>query len=357
MKLPTQSDIARLAGVSRATVSFVLSGRSGGTIAVTEETRQRVLQVAKELGYEPNASAVSLRLKKTHNIGITLPNLSNPHMQEILCGAAQEALEHDYNLLVFYTEMNSENEKASIRELLRGRIDGLVMLPSFANALQEEFSLLSERRNPVVIAGNYYSQFPELDSVTPGHDRGAALVMKHLLDLGHREIGLLFGVPRKPLGKERLDAYTSALREAEIPIEEGLTIETGTSYQDGYEAALRLLQRKSRPTAILAINDVLAVGALHAASDAGLCIPEDLSVAGFDNNDYTAFLNPPLTTVNVNAREIGAQSLRLVVRRIEEPERPFEHLRIPFELIVRASTGPVPTRSVRRAAKVLSSVS
>jgi LacI family transcriptional regulator len=350
MKLPTQSDIARIAGVSRATVSYVLSGRAGGAIKVTEDTRRRVLKVSEDLGYQPNAVAQSLRLSVTGKIGITIPDLSNPHLQTILCGAAEEAQKNDYNLLLVCTEMRPEYERIGIRELLRRSIDGLILLPTYVNILEEEYQLLTKRRSPIVVAGNYYDHLKELDTVIPGHDEGAVLMMRHLLGLGHRRIGLIFGVIRKPLGNERLLMYKKMLEEEGLQLCDSLVIQTGITYQDGCNAANILFNQDPPPTAILAINDVLALGAMHAALQRGLHIPEDISIAGFDDNNYSAFLNPPLTTVDVNAHEIGVQCIRLVIQRIEYPERPYINHRIQPQLKIRGSTAPVES-SVQIATK------
>jgi LacI family transcriptional regulator len=349
MKSPTQSDIARLAGVSRATVSYVLNQRFSGPITVTDDTRQRVVQVAQELGYEPDAAAVSLRSHKTFNIGITIPDLHNPHMQEILYGASQEANTLDYRLLLLTTDMRPDFEKTCVRELLRRRIDALVMLPSYANVLVDEFNVLSQRRSPVVVAGNYYNQNGNLDTVTPGHDVGAEEMMQHLIDLGHRRIGFIMGVMRKPLANERLEAYYKILRQAGISDCERMVVESGITYEDGYWAADRLLASDPAPSALLCINDVLALGAMHAVCEHGLRIPIDISVAGFDNNGYSPFLNPSLTTLNVNAHEIGRECVRLVVQRIEDPERAFEHVRIPAQLMIRDSTGPASEAHVNQS--------
>jgi len=351
VKVPTQSDIAKKVGVSRATVSYVLSGRSGGNISVTEQTRQRVLHVSRELGYESNDSAVSLRLRRSCNLGIVLLTINNPHMLQILGGATQAAVQNDYNMLVFYSEMRPDVEKVGIRELLRGQIDGLILIPTYATDLQDELDMLSKQRRPVAITTNNYYPCAELDSVTPGHDLGANELMTHLLQLGHRTIALLRHFAHKPLGQERLDAYINGLQSAGIAYAEDLVIETGTTYQDGYAAGMYLLQRQPRPTAIVALTDVLALGVCHAVIASGLRIPEDVSVAGFDNNDYTAFLNPPLTTVDVNALEIGAQAVQLVLERIAHPDRPFQHRRIAHQLIVRGSTGPAPTQVLQESPK------
>jgi LacI family transcriptional regulator len=341
MKQPTQLDVAKLAGVSRATVSYVLSGRSGGAISVSTETRKRVLKAADDLGYEPNATARSLRLSTTYNIGITIPDMKNPHMQEILCGAAHAAQACDYNLLLFSTDLKPENEILSLRELASRRIDGLIILPTFVNVLQKEFEVFSEKRSPIVITGNYYNEICGLDCVIPSHDIGAAQMMKHLISLGHKDIGFILGVSRKPLASERLTAYYQSLKSQGWEINPEHIIETSTTYMHGFQAAQQLLLLDPRPTAILCINDLLAVGAMYAIHQQGLHIPEDISIAGFDNIEISSFIHPPLTTVDVNARTIGEKSLKLVLDRIENPEKQYEQIRIPAQLIIRSSTGPV----------------
>lgn len=340
-KLPTQSDIAKMTGVSRTTVSYVLNERPSGPIKVTDETRQRILQVAREIGYEPNASARSLRSSSTCNIGITIPDLDNPHMQEILSGASKEAQAQGYHLLLVSTEMQPEYERESIRELLRRRIDGLIFLPTYVNIFDIEFQLMASRRNPIVVAGNYYEKNLKLDTVVPEHDQGSLALMEHIIGLGHRRIGFIYGVIRRPLGTERLENYNHALLQAGIKTDPSWVIEAGITYQDGYLAAQRLLNLPLHPTAILAINDVLAAGAMHAAFEMGFRIPQDISIAGFDDNDYSAYLNPALTTIKVNARRIGQECVRLVAQRIDDPNRPFEQRRIPYQLVVRGSTGRV----------------
>ena len=305
--------------------------------------------MAKELGYESNASAVSLRLRKTRNLGIVLLTINNPHMLQILWGATRAAVHNDYDMLVFYSEMRPDVERLGIRELLRGQIDGLILIPTYSPNLKDELDMLSKRRRPVAITVNTYYPFAELDSITPSHDLGANDLVSHLLQLGHRSIALVKHATYKPLGQERLDAYHNGLQSAGIAYQEDLVVETGSTYQDGYEAGMVLLQRRPRPTAIVALTDVLALGVCRAVVASGLRIPEDISVAGFDNNDYTAFLNPPLTTVDVNAHEIGAQAVQLVLARIAQPDLPFQHRRIAHELVVRGSTGQVPSQLLHQS--------
>jgi DNA-binding LacI/PurR family transcriptional regulator len=340
MKISTQADVARLAGVSRATVSYVLSRRKNGPISVTEETRQRILKAAEQLGYVPNAAAQSLRLSESKTIGFTIPDMNNPHGWEIINGAESEARRAGYNLLLFSTLMEIEHERTSIAAISRRQIDGLIFHPIHHALLQDEINLIMRTGRPVVILGQH--AIPELDTIIGGYDEGARLVMDHLLALGHRRIGYIHGVAYKGLGKERLEAYRNCLLQAGIPVAEENIVYTGINISDGYLAANELLNHRPRPTALLVINDLLAIGAMHAVIDHGLEIPKDISIAGFDDIDIARFLNPSLTTLRVNAREIGITAVRLVLDRLADPERTSVLVTVPYQFIQRASTGPAP---------------
>ncbi len=346
MKRPTQSDVARVAGVSRATVSYVINGRADGRVSTTEETRQRVLLAVEQLDYQPDASAQSLRLGKTGTIGVLIPDMHNPHYWQIVYGVEEEARARGYDLFLSSTALDPDRELGSMRALLQRRIDGLVLLLTFRNPGDEAVAALIRQRSPVVLVGGK-DDAPDLslDVVEPDHGTGAIALMAHLLALGHRRIGLVHGVAAPHLAAERMAAYARMLRAAGVEPDETLIQRCGPSLPDGYEAALRLLDRSPRPTAIVAINDYLALGVLRAAADRGLRVPADLSVAGFDDIEITPYLCPALTTVRVNAEELGRRALRLVLERIHDAQRPPQHVRIPAALVSRESTGPAPCQT------------
>lgn len=272
-QVPTQVDVARLSGVSRAAVSYVLSGRSGGSISISEETRLRIMQAAEELGYQPNAAAQSLRQQASHTIGVTISELNNPHSWEIVRGVEDEARAKGYQLRLLSSGMNPDLEQLSFRNLLQQRIDGLVLMSTYNKNLAEDFQMLARRNSPLVVLGRYSDDVRDIDTVTPGHGDGAVQILEHLVELGHRRIGFVMGVLRPPLGNERIDAYRQILQQHELPVEEDLIEHCGTTIAEGYQAALRLFGRSPRPTAILSINDLLAIGVLHAAADSGLHVP------------------------------------------------------------------------------------
>jgi DNA-binding LacI/PurR family transcriptional regulator len=215
-------------------------------------------------------------------------------------------------------------------------------VPTLINVLESDLKLLSHHHNPVVVFGYLHEKIPGVDTVKSDYGGGAIQMMSHLLELGHRRIGFIFGVVKKTLGDERLLAYQMMLNKAGLPVDETLIIRTGTTYQDGYLAALELINRSPRPTAILALNDVLAIGAMHAIYEKGFRIPEDISVAGFDDIDVSPYHNPSLTTLNVNAEELGRTSIRLIIQRLSNTGIEPQNILVPPKVIIRKSTGPVP---------------
>lgn len=334
MKQPTQSDVARLAGVSRATVSYVVNGLTESDISITEETRQRVLKAVQELGYQPDATAQSLRSGTTNTIGLLIPDMHNPHYWQIAQGVESEAQKEGYDLLLASTSLDPHREIHTVQALSRRRIDGLILLLTYTEQVQDELKKMVNRHRPIVLVnGNH----PDIDSVNANYAACAAQVMAHLIELGHRRIGLVHGVAHSGLGADRLNAYYQELTRAGLPIDESLVEWCGTTIAAGYEAAQRLLQ--AHPTAIVVINDLLALGVLRAIANAGLRVPEDISVASFDDIDMAAYLNPALTTVRMDAEELGRAAIRIILNRLRNPKLPPQQVTIASDLVLRASTG------------------
>lgn len=341
MKRPTQADVAKLAGVSRAVVSYVLNDRTEGRIAITPETRRRVLAAIGQLGYQPDAAAQSLRLGRTHSVGVLIPDAHNPHYWQIVQGVESEAQARGYDLFLSSTSLDPDRELAAVRALMRGRIDGLILILTYRGLLDPELQMLAHTRNPLVLVGASPGSECRCDMVTPGLASGAPEMMRYLIGLGHRRIGFIFGVAAPELGADRLDAYRRELAAAGEPVDESLIVRCGPRLEDGYRTALRLLDRNPRPTALLAINDYLAFGVLRACAERGLRVPEDISVAGFDDIESSSYLVPALTTVRTNAEEIGRSAMRLLLERMQQPDETCRQMYVPAELAVRGSTGPV----------------
>lgn len=341
-KRPTQADVARVAGVSRATVSYVVNGLANGQVSISQETFQRVQAAVLKLGYQPDARAQALRSGgKTNTLGLLLPDLNNPFYWKIAAAVEQEAQKAGFDLLLFSTSLSAEREAHTLNALARRQIDGLILSLTFPDALSQTLKQLGRRLNPVVILGK---QLENLDTVAvnPGYQVYARHIMTYLFTMGHRTIGLIYGVVNPNIDSGRLAAYREALQEFGLEVDESLIDHCGTTLQDGYQAAYRLLAHQPRPTALVAINDLLALGALRAIAEHDLTVPRDISIVGFDDIDMAAYLNPPLTTVHYDAEAVGQAAVRLILARLNDPERPSEVIQLPTRLITRGSTAAAP---------------
>jgi LacI family transcriptional regulator len=346
MKRPTQVDVARLAGVSRATVSYVLNQQKEGRVPISDETQQRVREAAKELGYEPDARAQSLRSGSTRTLGLLIPDSQNPHFWQIVSGVSREARNAGYDLLLSSSDLDREQEETSLKVLSQRRVDGLILLVAFTALSQEKLDEMAARRLPIVMIGCRDGSF---DCIGSNYSDSAAAVMAHLTALGHKRIGFIHGVANLRLGQDRLQAYGNGLRDAGLPYDENLVEHCGASIEDGYNAAIRLLNHPDRPTAIIAVNDLLAMGVLRAAADLKLNIPTDLSVVGYDDIPMANYTAPRLTTVHMDAEAIGQGAVKLLLQRLEDRKQPLQTVQLPTRMIIRESTARAPDAGVSSA--------
>lgn len=347
MKRPTQVDVARLAGVSRATVSYVINNRTDGKVPISEETRQRVLAAIAELDYVPDARAQALRSGNTKTIGLIIPDIHNPHFWEIADGVEQEANAASYHILLSSIPPENKDAEDIFKDLSQRRIDGLVMVPSFIYHSAEAQKILSnllKRRLPIVGMMAEHSEVNcQIDRVISDYREVTLEIMQHLLSLGHKRIGFIYGIAVPELGNDRLHAYQESLRTAGLPLDPSLVVECGPTVEDSYHATQQLLALPNRPTALLAINDLLAVGALRAIGDLNLHVPQDISVIGYDNIPLSKYLVPRLSTASKNGERMGREAIRLLLARLQDPERPCQTIRLPARLILRESIGPAPS--------------
>jgi LacI family transcriptional regulator len=345
MKRPTQVDVARLAGVSRATVSYVVSGLADGQVPISAKTRQRVRAAVEELGYEPDARAQALRSGDTKTIGLIIPDIRNPHFGENVDGIEQEVRASGYRLLLSDTALNDEYATDIFKDLSRRRIDGLILMGSFivqSAEAQKTLSQLLKRRLPFVQISDHYNINPHVDCVVADYRTATLEMMSHLLSLGHRRIGLIYGVEQTESAEDRLLPYKESLQAAGLAVDQDLIVKCGPTIEDGYQAARRLLKLTTRPTALVAINDLLAIGVLRATADLGLSVPGDLSLAGFDDIPMANYLLPRLTTVSKDAVRLGREAVKLLMARLREPGRPRQEIRLLPHFIIRESTGQAP---------------
>ena len=348
MKRPTQVDVARIAGVSRATVSYVMNDQVSGKVPISEETRQRVLQAIEELGYVPDARAQALRSGSTKTIGLIIPDIHNPHFWETADGVEQEAYTAGYHMLLSSIPPEDKFAEAAFRNLSQRRIDGLIMVPSFiyhSEEAQKTLKYLLKRRLPIVGMMADHGRMSDtimIDRVVSDYRDTTIEIMKHLLSLQHRRIGFIYGIAVPDLGTDRLFAYRESLQAAGLTYDPSLIVECGPTIEDSYLATRRLLESPSRPTALLAINDLLAVGALRAMKDLNLNVPQYISLVGYDDIPMAKYMVPRLSTASKDGKEMGREATRLLLARLQDPDRPRQEIRMPARLILRESTGQAP---------------
>ncbi|MBK8138156.1 MAG: LacI family DNA-binding transcriptional regulator [Chloroflexi bacterium] len=334
---PTQIDVARRAGVSRSTVSYVLNDETKLKIQISDETRQRVRDAIAELGYEPDARAQSLRSGSTNIVGVIIPAIQNPFFWQMLSGISDGLQEAGYSLHLTHHPLDLQQEASTIRALTRQPVDGFILLAAAKYLLPRLTDYLRKSGRPLV---EITSAKAEFDHVVHAYNSGTRALMAHLLELGHRRIGFVYGIAREVQGFDRLLTYREALENAGLAVDKSLEAHFGETLEEAYRAAYAMLDRPDRPTALLVINDMLAVAVIRAAADLGLSIPGDLSVASFDDIPSASYTVPRLTTVSGKAEESGRDAVRLLLNRFAEPDLPQQVTTAKVELIIRESTGP-----------------
>jgi LacI family transcriptional regulator len=332
-KRPTIYDVARLAGVSTATVSRALNG----TGQVAESKRSAIEAAVERLGYRPNTIARSLVTRSTQTIALLLPDITNPFYAELVTGIQQLTRERDYTMLLCTTDFDPEQEERYLR-LLRAKhvdgalVDGLVLPP-------ERIARFVEDGFPIVCLDR------DVDSrsvplVQVDNRMGARLATEHLLALGHTRIAHVMGAAAR-ISEERLLGYQAALTHAGLAPDSSLIAFGGFTETGGHDAMQSLLEIQPALTAVFAANDLSAIGAINAIAASGRSVPADVSVVGFDDVRLAPYTTPPLTTIRQPAEEIARHSTELLLGMIEgRPPGKLHHI-FPPELIVRASTAHI----------------
>ncbi|MGE5591190.1 MAG: LacI family DNA-binding transcriptional regulator [Bacillota bacterium] len=331
---PTIADVARLAGVSTATVSRVINSQS----IVAPATRERVLTAVRELGYQPNALAASLVRQRSHTLGVVLPDISNPFFPQVVRGLEDAAHASGYNVILCNSDLDTVKEIEYFEVLRQKRVDGLIY--HSGTITQAHLEAFRRLKLPVVLAATHDPE-GALPCVLVDNRRAAREAMEHLISLGHRRVAVVAG--SDPVsGESRLDGYRDALRRHGLRLEEGLTLHAEWNADEAYEATRALLRRQDLPTAIAAASDLMALGVMGALQDAGLRVPQDVSVIGFDNIRLAATIRPALTTMAQPMYEIGKEAALMLIRCLKE-EGGAEAIRgrrlvLPHRLEVRQST-------------------
>ena len=333
---PTQYDVARLAGVSQATVSQVLNNPTAN--AFPEETRRRIFHAMEIVGYEPNVLARSLRIGETHMLGVIFPDSANPFFAEVGRHIENMAFDQGYSVILCNTEGNLERERYYADLLSRKQVDGIIFVAGGNQA--DCLYLLLERNMPVVVVDR---DLPDcaVDAVLLDNFYGGSLAAQYLFDLGHRRVGCITGPSNVNPSAERVAGFRSILGEHGLAIEEGWIKQGDFQLESGWRRAHEILGAPDRPSAIFACNDLIAVGVLRAAAELKLRVPGDLSLVGFDNIELASYTAPPLTTIAQPTIEIGTKSVTMLIERIKNREREPRRELLASSLVVRSSTAPI----------------
>jgi len=329
----TLADVATEAGVSVMTVSRVVNERSG----VGEATRRRVRAAIEALGYRPNIVARGLKAARSHTLGLLVPDITNPYFPDIVRGAEDVALAAGYTLLLNNVIEDTGREAAALLAFEDRRVDGVIAVsPRLPEARLHELlrrhvaAVVVNRRAPADIAG----------SVRVDHEVGAHLAVRHLLEGGCRMLGLLAGPPDSHAGLERRRGVASELSVEGMELPDDRVIFGAPTMEGGTRAARELLARHPDVDGLVCFNDLVAAGAMQALGEAGLRIPADVAVIGYDDIAYARMFSPALTTLRVPTYDVGAHAMRMLLARMDDRQRDVGIVVQP-ELVIRASTRPV----------------
>ncbi len=327
----TRKDVAERAGVSVTVVSYVVNN---GPRPVSSATRARVEKAIEELGYYPNELARSLRRQRSLTIGLLIPNLTNPVYAEIARNMEDVCTEAGYLVLLCDSARDPAQEKRFIFMLRAKQVDGLVMIPS-----QDPLELIEPLQAAFIPTVVLEHDLPQAHCIAIDDLRGGRMGTQHLLSLGHRRIGLIRRYPSSALSCDRFTGYRQTLEAAGITYDPSLAVECEAGQAAGYQAMQQLLALPEPLTAVFTHNDVLALGAMHAIWEAGLSIPDDISIVGYDDTASSAYLTPPLTTVRFPKAEMGRQAAHRILQLVRDNrDIPACTAVLPVELVVRAST-------------------
>lgn len=326
----TIKDVARQANVSVATVSRALNGHQN----VADAVRHRVMRVANELRYSPHHAARSLSSRRTQTIGVVLPDLHGEFFSELVRGIDQVARGHGLQLLVSSYHGHPDEQGVAVRAM-RGRVDGLLLMSPYAGIGASLGHDLAEAMPALLI--NTHLPESGVGVLSVDNYAGACAMMRHLLEQGRRRIVFIAGPEDNFEARERLRGYLDTLTQAQ-PEAKPWVLEGDFDEASGHAAGHRILSADERPDAVFAANDMMALGCLFALSEAGIQVPGQIALAGFDDIPLSRYVHPSLTTMRVNIAELGAQAMRTLIDVIAGKSNAKARLQLP-ELIVRASSG------------------
>lgn len=331
MKRATIKDVARMAKVSVATVSRTLNDPD----SVKDETKEKVLHAVNSLEYNPDPVAQALRSNQVKSIGIVVPNITNASMAEMTRGAHEELVAQNYNTVLFNSAEDYQREKFFCEILKNTLVDGVIFItgsgetPPVENLAKEMAVCLIDRE----------SDLENVDQIIAKEREGMSLLSSHLYRLGHRRIALITGIGITTATKNRVHGYKDFFTKVDLHVDENYIVSGSWTMQGAYMATKELLSLSKKPSAVIVSTDTMALGALSAALDSGLRVPEDIAITGFDNSPNSAYYNPPLTTLNYPNYEMGKLAARAILNRLKDPTISAKKIVLPLDILLRRSCG------------------
>lgn len=330
-KFVTIRDVAKAAGVSINTVSRALNNKPD----INKETKEKVLKVARELGYIKDATATSLRYGLTKVIGVILEDSSNPFYSEVLKSIEMAARKRGFNVIFMNTEKDYNLEEDAVKTMLSWRVDGIIISPTQEKS--EDIQLLIKSAVPFVILGVHFDDI-EVPEVYSNDVKGSYLAVSHLIEKGRKKIVYLSGYLYKSVARMRLEGYRRALHEHMLPFDESYVFEVEEGVENSYKKMLDIIESGLNFDGVFCFNDISAIGAMQALREKGYSIPDDVSVVGYDDIAFAHFIQPRLTTVRIDKQKEGEEAFELLYEMIKRKEFVNKRQVLDVELVVRETT-------------------
>ncbi|MDY7560468.1 LacI family DNA-binding transcriptional regulator [Pseudomonas sp. CCC3.2] len=329
----TMDDVAKLAKVSTSTVSHVLNG----TRKVSPVTARAVESAVQCLDYIPNTLARSLARSTTNTIGVAISALSNHYFSETVHAIETESARHGIMMLFVDTHDDPEQELRVVKALHHRRVDGILLAPSMDTKHHRTLAYLQANEIPTVLVDRFAAK--GFDQMGVENKRSSQALVAHLIEHGHQRIACVAGRRGFSTTEERIEGYRAALSAAGLRFDPALLVNGQSSSEPARLATRQLLTLASPPTAIMAANNMMTIGTMHALRDAGIAVPEQMALVGFDDFDWADFFVPRLTVIAQPVEALGARAVKLLLKRIESPEGKRQTVRLPPTLRIRNSCG------------------
>ena len=332
--LPTLESIAKELDISISTVSRVLNGKSK-KYRISKNTTESVLKIAKKHNYQPNQLARSLRLNRSHTIGLIIPDVSNPFFAKIVRYIEKSARDNGYSVIVTNSDDNTEIEKSSLQFLTNRKIDGLIISP--VGKESEHITKAISWNIPIVLIDRYFQDL-NLPFVGSDNFKGSFEATDYLIQNGHTRIAFIQGIKSTTVNQDRVNGFIEAFNKNQIPLDSSLIVGKNFGEQNGYVETRILLNLQNKPTVIFAARNLISLGALKALYEENFKVPEDMSLISFDDQPYSNFLATPMTTVAQQSQEIGSIAFNLLMDKMEsDSSRELPKILLPTKLIERDS--------------------